>query len=71
MDVEAVRSALADSLASCHGAALALGGADHIILADNLMYVVRNGVVVTALPAGNVHDRARALARNDQRDMRA
>ena len=63
LDVEAVRANLAASLASAHGAAHAVGGGDHLILADDLMYVVRTGIVVTVLPAGNVHQQAQAQYR--------
>ncbi|MEE8612254.1 MAG: hypothetical protein V3V60_15860 [Sphingomonas aquatilis] len=66
MNVEAVRADLAASLATAHGAAQAMGGGDHLILADELMYVVRNAIVVTVLPAGNVHQRAQALCRRHE-----
>ena len=66
LDVETVRADLAASLATAHGAAQAMGGADHLILADDLMYVVRTGIVVTVLPAGNVHQRAQALCRRHE-----
>lgn len=64
LDVERVRGELSRSLAKAHGAAVALGGADHLIVADGLTYVVRKGVVATVLPdAGYPAGRARALHR--------
>ncbi len=71
MDVEGVRTALSASLANAHGAAQTLGGGDHLILVDDMMYVVRGGVVTTAMPAGSIHDRARALCHRTDRGQQA
>lgn len=61
LDVEGVRGSIAESLARAHGAAIALGGADHLIVIDGLRFVVRNGAVTTVLPNTNKHDHARSL----------
>ncbi len=52
LDVEGVRAHLADSLGRSFDAARRIGVAHYTIHADGLIYVVRNGVVVTVLPGG-------------------
>ncbi|MCA0425647.1 MAG: hypothetical protein LCH61_20455 [Proteobacteria bacterium] len=53
LDVEGLRATLALSLDRAHRAAESLGAADYTVKADGLVYVVRDGVLVTVLgPAG-------------------
>lgn len=70
MDVEVIRSALEDSLAVAHGAAQAIGGGDHLIVADDMLFVVRDNVVTTAIPSGDIRDRARILCQRDRAQRR-
>jgi hypothetical protein len=46
-EVEAVRAALAASLARAARAAGTIGSGDYVIRADGLSYIVRDGVLVT------------------------
>ncbi|WP_100965336.1 hypothetical protein [Bosea sp. FBZP-16] len=50
LDVEAVRQALASSLARASRAAQRVGIDDYEIVADGLRYVVREGILVTVTP---------------------
>ncbi|MES2753136.1 MAG: hypothetical protein V4659_00560 [Pseudomonadota bacterium] len=61
LDVEAVREAIATSLTRAHGAAVALGNGDHLIIVDGLRFVVRQGVVTTVLHRGGKADHAHSL----------
>lgn len=61
VNVEAVRRAMADALAGAHGAALAIGGGDHLIVVDGMTFVVRAGSVATVLVDNGLHDRAHML----------
>jgi len=70
MDVEVIRSALEDSLATAHGAAQAIGGGDHLILASDMIFVVRGGVVTTAIPDADIASRARILTQRDRTQRR-
>ena len=54
-DLEPVREAIAASLSRAAAGALELGVAEFLILADGLVYVVRNGVVVTVIPEDGRH----------------
>jgi hypothetical protein len=49
LQVEAVRAALAASLARAALAAELIGSTRYVIIADGLRYVVENGVLVTVL----------------------
>lgn len=60
-DLEPVRSALRDSLARAAGAAGQLGSGEYLILADGLVYVVRNKVLVTVIEDDGRHSRVRAM----------
>lgn len=60
-DLEPVRKALRLSLTRASGAARQLGSAEYLILADGLVYVVRNNVLVTVLDDDGRHVRVRAL----------
>lgn len=53
-DVDAVRSAIEQSLERAALAAISIGEDDYTIRADGLTYIVRGHVVVTILPAGVV-----------------
>ena len=63
LDFEPVRSQLAVSLERAFTAAEALGSSQFLILADGLVYVVRDGVVVTVLPDNGRHASAHARSR--------
>ena len=64
--IAGIREAIERSLAASHGAAVALGGADHVITVDGLSFVVRGGNVVTVVQARDVHDRASLLGAQDR-----
>lgn len=51
LDIEALRAELARSLARATTSAALIGTQDFTVRADGLTYVVRNGIVVTILPA--------------------
>lgn len=59
--VEQLRASVERSLAKAHHAAEALGGPDHLIVADGLVFVVRRGDVTTVLPAGSPRQLARYI----------
>ena len=61
-NLDPVKEAIAASLERAAAAALKLGVAEFLILADGLVYVVREGVVVTVAPEDNRHQYSRALA---------
>ncbi len=63
MDIEAVRSSLAASLERSQVAADSVGLTEHVILADGMMYLVRDAMVVTILHKTN--PRAQAIIKND------
>ncbi|NJL09053.1 MAG: hypothetical protein HC900_13045 [Methylacidiphilales bacterium] len=50
LDVEGVRGHLAASLARAQAAADQVGARSYTIMADGLIYVVEDGVVVTCYP---------------------
>lgn len=62
LDAAELRAVTEQRLARAHRAALALGGADHLIKLDGLNFVVRNGRVTTVLLACSSGERARVLA---------
>lgn len=51
LDIEAVREALTTSLKRAQVVADGVGKRNYNVLADGIVYVVRDGVVVTVLPA--------------------
>lgn len=55
VDLDPVRSQLAASLERAFTAAATLGSSQFLILADGLVYVVRNGTLVTVLPDDRSH----------------
>ena len=65
--VDEFRQQVETSLTRAYEAAVALGGPDHLIVADGLCFVVRGGDVVTVLPAGNPRQLARALMEGGKR----
>lgn len=62
VNLDPVKDAIAASLERAAAAALKLGVAEFLILADGLVYVVREGVVVTVQPQDGRHRYAYALA---------
>ncbi|MEA3264152.1 MAG: hypothetical protein U9R07_11795 [Pseudomonadota bacterium] len=60
-DLEPVRDALRASLARATGAAGKLGSGEYLILADGLVYVVRNNVLITVIEDDGRHSRIRAM----------
>lgn len=61
LPVEEVRTAIEASLARAHAAAVTIGGMDHLIAVDGLVFVVRGGVVTTVTRARSPGDLARLL----------
>lgn len=51
-DVETLRGAIEQSLYRANSAAMRIGARDFAIVADGLVYVVRDNVIVTILPEG-------------------
>ena len=51
MPVEAVRAAIEAGLERAHVTAEALGGPDPLIVAEGLVFVVRNAAITTVVPA--------------------
>jgi len=65
IDLDPVRNALRQSLERVAGAAIELGSTEFLILADGMVFVVRDGVVTTAMPEDGRHQHARLLARRE------
>lgn len=63
VDLEAVRAALRDSLERAATAAGNLKAGEYLILADGLVYVVRDQVLITVIEEDNRHGHVRALRR--------
>lgn len=62
LDVEAIRTSLAASLARAMAAADAIGADEYLILADGLVYVVRESTLRTVLVEDGRHTHVRVLA---------
>ena len=62
VEVEQLRDLLAGSLQRASDAADRIGGGHYIILTDGLVYVVREGVLVTVVEDDGRNARVRALA---------
>ena len=62
VDFGPMRRELSRSLERAVGAAASIGVEDYLILADGLVYVMRDHTLVTVLPEDNRHARARAIA---------
>lgn len=60
MDVEGLRDALSTSLARATRAAQQIGGGHYQIIADELIYVMRDNRLITVLPDGGMRDHVRA-----------
>lgn len=63
VDLSPVREALQESLSAGAEAAAKLGVGEFLILADGLVYVVRDRVVVTVVPEDGRHHHARLISR--------
>ena len=63
MDVEAMRGLLSQSLDRAHVAGATLGVHQFLILADDLIYIVRGGKLITVLKDASLHDHVVALSR--------
>lgn len=70
MDIETVRAAIAASLERAAIAAESIGITDHVIVADDMMYLVREGVVVTVLHKADARARAIVSSTNLSGDRR-
>ncbi|MDE2595975.1 MAG: hypothetical protein KGL44_03760 [Sphingomonadales bacterium] len=66
LDIAALKDSLASSLGHAAAAAEMLQSGHYLILADGLVYVVREGLLVTVLPESGRGSHARAL--DHQRD---
>lgn len=64
-DVAAMKLALAKSLGGVAQAADRLAISQFLILADGLVYLVRDGALVTVMPDDGRHRHARALSKHD------
>lgn len=62
MDAAPLKAVLAASLSAAANAAARLGNQDYLILADGLVYVVRDGVLVNVSTDDGRHAQARELA---------
>ena len=65
IDIEALRTMLAGSLDRATRAADAIGGGQFLILADGLVYVVREGALRTVLVEDGRHGHVRMLVQRD------
>lgn len=61
LDVEGIRSMLGQSLERAHSAGSELGVREYLILADELLYVVRGGALITVIKDERFMDHVRAL----------
>lgn len=66
LDTEALRGMLACSLEKAAQAGLALGSSNFLILADGMVYLVRDGVLVTCIPDDGQGVHISALRRQEQ-----
>lgn len=57
LDVEQLREILAASLERAATAADRIGGGEYLILADGLVFIVRDGTVTTVVPDNGRHAR--------------
>ena len=71
VDFSPIKEALAESLSEAAGAALELGVGEFLILADGMVYVVRDRTLVTAVPEDGRHGHARFLTRRSEDGARA
>lgn len=59
VDIEALRTALAAALDRAAAASAAIGAEEFLILANGLVYVIKDNVVVTVVPDDGRHNHAR------------
>lgn len=67
IDLEPVRTAIAASLDRAVAAAGELGLGEFLILCDGLVYVVRDGAVITVIPEDGRHRHARLLVGREKK----
>lgn len=65
VDLEPIRQAIALSIHRATSAAEQIGASEYLVLADGLVFVVRNSVVVTVVPEDGRHRHARHIAAQD------
>ncbi|WP_225205366.1 hypothetical protein [Novosphingobium huizhouense] len=63
VDVEKIRTALAQSLDRAWQAGAEMSGGELLVLSAGLVYVIRNGTLVTVLHEDGRHNHARNMAR--------
>ena len=68
-DFAPIREALAESLSTSAEAARQIGVSNYLILADGMVFVVKDGTVVTVTPEDGRHRHARMLARRSTPDQ--
>lgn len=66
LDIEELRARLQNSLARAHTAARSVSGADYLIKADGMIYVVRGTTVTTVLDEKEPIGRAATLEQRHQ-----
>jgi hypothetical protein len=67
VDVEQIRTMLSTALDRAFQAGAAMGGREFIILAEGMVFVVRDDVVTTVIDEDSRHTRARALAKRAEK----
>lgn len=68
VEIEPLRIALAQSLNRAIAAAETIGAEQFLILADGMVYVIRDHALVTVIPEDNRHLRARLLSQRGPSD---
>lgn len=66
-DLEPIREQLRRSLSNAAEAAMAIGVGEFLVLADGMVFVVRDGIVVTVVPEDGRHQRVRMIAEREDR----
>lgn len=66
IDLQPIRTAIAASIGRAADAAASIEADEYLILADGLVYVVRNRVLVTVLEEDGRHSHVRMLAAKDR-----
>jgi hypothetical protein len=64
LDVEQLRGLLSQSLDRAHVAGATLGVHQFLILADDLIYLVRGGKLITVLKDSSLHEHVKVLSRD-------
>lgn len=65
INLDPIRHALAASIERATSAAEQIGASEYLVLADGMVFVVRNSVVVTVVPEDGRHRHARHIAAQD------